>query len=52
MPEGEAFSHALESLANRYPSAMYHQIENASHYVIASHTKEIANHLEAWVTSF
>lgn len=51
VPEGEAFRDALVALANRYPRTTYHEIDDANHYLIASHSSLIANYIETWLST-
>ncbi len=49
VPEGERFAESLAALADRYPHATYHVIPGAPHYVMATHSADVAKLVSDWL---
>ncbi len=49
VPEGEAFTSSLLALDNTYPQSYSVMIEDAGHYLIASHADTLADNIITWI---
>lgn len=50
VPEGEIFTHGLETMAARHPGATLRRIPGARHYVMVTHAREVATAIVGWLS--